>query len=236
MNQMARWAKHPNEHIRRLSSEGCRPRLPWGEALVIFKRDPGPVLGILERLKADPALYVRKSVANNLNDISKDNPDLVLETARRWKGKSPETDWIIRRGCRGLIRKADPRALELFEYTSAADGASPVSRAEFRIRPAKARIGESCKIVYALTVREGEPVRVRLEYAVDFVKPRGNLSRKIFVLGDKWINGGEGISGERTHRWADLSTRHHFPGSHTITLLVNGQEAARGIFKLLPPL
>jgi 3-methyladenine DNA glycosylase AlkC len=227
MKQMFRWAKHSNEHVRRLSSEGCRPRLPWGEALTIFKRNPAPVLRVLELLKADPSLYVRKSVANNLNDISKDNPDLVLETARRWKGKSPETDWIIRRACRSLIRKADPRALDLFEYTPVAEGDSLVSLAVIRARPAKARIGESCEISYSLTVREGEGARIRLEYAVDFVKARGNLSRKAFVLFDKQLKGGETVSGKRTHSWADLTTRQHHPGSHRITLLVNGREAAR---------
>lgn len=82
MSQMAAWARHDNEHVRRLASEGCRPQLPWGQALVSFKKDPSPVLGILEQLKADPSLYVRKSVANNLNDISKTHPDLVVEIAR----------------------------------------------------------------------------------------------------------------------------------------------------------
>jgi 3-methyladenine DNA glycosylase AlkC len=232
MKQMLRWAKHPNEHVRRLASEGCRPRLPWGEALTIFKRDPAPVLRVLELLKADPSLYVRKSVANNLNDISKDNPDLVLETVRRWKGKSAETDWIIRRACRGLIRKADPRALALFDYTPVVAGESLVSRAVILVRPRKARIGESSEISYSLTVREGEGVRIRLEYAIDFVKARGNQSRKAFVLWDKGINGGEIISGKRTHSWADLTTRRHYPGSHPIILLVNGREAARDFVEL----
>jgi 3-methyladenine DNA glycosylase AlkC len=230
MIRMLRWAEHPNEHVRRLSSEGCRPRLPWGEALPLFKRDPAPVLRVLELLKADPALYVRKSVANNLNDISKDNPDPVLETVRRWKGESPETDWIIRRACRTLIRKADPRALDLFEYTQPG-----VSQAVISARPAKLRIGESGEISYSFAVREGEPARIRVEYAVDFVKAAGKISRKAFLLADKTINGGTLVSGKRTHRWADLTTRRHRPGNHTIVLLVNGREAARGMVKLLPP-
>ncbi|WP_232436415.1 DNA alkylation repair protein [Paenibacillus rubinfantis] len=122
MRQMAAWAEHDNEHVRRLASEGCRPRLPWGQALLMFKRDPGPILPILERLKADPSLYVRKSVANNLNDIAKDHPDLVLELARRWKDTHPHTDWIVRHGCRTLIRRGGPEALELFGYAAGDDG------------------------------------------------------------------------------------------------------------------
>ncbi|HZG55623.1 DNA alkylation repair protein, partial [Paenibacillus sp.] len=88
---MLAWAEDESEHVRRLASEGSRPRLPWAMALPAFKRDPTPTLPILERLKADPSEYVRRSVANHLNDISKDHPRLALDVARRWKGVSPET-------------------------------------------------------------------------------------------------------------------------------------------------
>lgn len=98
MNQMLQWSLRPNEHVRRLSSEGCRPRLPWSMDIPLFKKDPAPVLEVLENLKADPSLYVRKSVANNLNDIAKDNPDFVLKTVEQWISASPETDWILRQG------------------------------------------------------------------------------------------------------------------------------------------
>ena len=93
--QMTAWTEHDNEHVRRLASEGCRPALPWGQALTSFKKDPSPVLQILERLKADPSLYVRKSVANNLNDISKTHPDLITELARDWYGKNEHTDRCV---------------------------------------------------------------------------------------------------------------------------------------------
>ncbi|MBC8080209.1 MAG: hypothetical protein H7X86_07675 [Gorillibacterium sp.] len=139
MGQMEIWSQHPNEHVRRLSSEGCRPRLPWGVSLPMFKRDPTPVLSILEHLKADPSLYVRKSVANNLNDIAKDHPGVVLETVRCWKGVDPKTDWIIRQGCRTLIRKADPEVLTLFGY--AADAGSDLM------------IGNPCQLQYTLRIR-----------------------------------------------------------------------------------
>lgn len=102
MAQMAIWAKNDNEHIRRLASEGCRPKLPWGQALTSFQKDPTPILPILEQLKDDPSLYVRKSVANNLNDISKTHPDLVIRLAKQWQGKNKETDWIVKHACRTL--------------------------------------------------------------------------------------------------------------------------------------
>lgn len=96
--------------VRRLASEGCRPQLPWGQALASFKQNPLPVLRILELLKADPSPYVQKSVANNLNDISKTHPELVLETARRWQGQNAITDAILKHGCRTLLKKGNPEA------------------------------------------------------------------------------------------------------------------------------
>jgi len=120
MAQMLVWADDKNEHVRRLASEGCRPRLPWGMALKAFKKDPAPILPILEKLKADDALYVRKSVANNLNDIIKDNPDTVLNIAKSWlKTEHPHTQWIVKHGVRTLLKRGDKRALALFGLADA---------------------------------------------------------------------------------------------------------------------
>jgi 3-methyladenine DNA glycosylase AlkC len=233
MCQMEEWAQHLNEHVRRLASEGCRPRLPWGEALSMFKHDPTPVLRVLEMLKADPSLYVRKSVANNLNDIAKDHPALVLETARRWKGMHPYTDWIIRQGCRTLIRKAHPEAMALFGYAEEPAGAASLTTcASLVVEPSVLRIGESCELQYALCIREGEPVHIRIEYGIDFVKAGGRTSRKNFLLSDKTVPGGARLTGTRTHHWLDLTTRRHYPGEHRFALLVNGREIAYAVMKL----
>lgn len=232
MRQMAQWAEHENEHVRRLASEGCRPRLPWGQALPMFKRDPAPILPILERLKADPSLYVRKSVANNLNDIAKDHPALVLELARRWKDAHPHTDWIVRHGCRTLIRKGGPEALALFGYAAASEGESLATSAALSAEPAVLRIGDSSELRYELTIREGEPAKVRVEYGIDFVKAGGRTSRKLFLLADKTVPGGAQIGGTRRHAWADLTTRRHYPGEHRIVLLINGVEAAETVLTL----
>lgn len=232
MNQMSRWAKHSNEHVRRLASEGCRPRLPWGEALLIYKKDPRPVLAVLELLKADPSLYVRKSVANNLNDISKDNPVLVLETARRWLGENPGTNWIVRQGCRTLVRQANPEALKLFGYASSTDKSVLITNASLTVQPSVVNIGESCELQYSLAVIEGEAVHLRIEYGIDFVKARGHTSRKLFLLTDKTVPGGSLLSGTRVHSWADLTTRRHYRGDHRITLLVNGEETISTVINL----
>ncbi len=224
MKQMAVWAKHGREHVRRLSSEGCRPRLPWGISLSVFKTDPAPVLTVLELLKKDESLYVRKSVANNLNDIAKDNPDIVLDTAYRWKGVHPYTDWILRQGLRTLIRKADSRALDLFGYPE--NTAELTKSAAIRVEPAVLKIGETCEIRYQIEFNGKEPVHLRIEYGIDFVKAGGSTSRKLFLITDKTVTGGNGIAGIRPHSFADLTTRRHYPGNHRIVLLINGWEAA----------
>ncbi|WNS44254.1 hypothetical protein [Paenibacillus sp. MMS20-IR301] len=234
MARMLIWAQSPGEHVRRLASEGCRPRLPWGQALPVFKRDPSPVLPVLELLKADPSLYVRKSVANNLNDIAKDHPGVVIETAHRWLGGNAHTDWIVRHGCRSLIRKANPEIMALFGYAAEAEDTPLVTSAVLAVEPGTVRTGDSCGLQYALTIREGDPVRIRIEYGIDFVKAGGKTSRKLFLLSDKTVPGGSRLTGTRTHRWADLTTRRHYPGRHRIALLVNGREAAHTLLQLEP--
>ncbi|WP_028559558.1 DNA alkylation repair protein [Paenibacillus pinihumi] len=226
MEQMTKWAGDSNEHVRRLASEGCRPRLPWGQALPVFKRDPEPVLAVLELLKADTSLYVRKSVANNLNDIAKDHPQLVIQTAARWQGNNPHTDWIIRHGCRTLIRKAVPEALRLFGYSDTSADEPLVTAARLSAAPSALQIGDISRLEYELRVREGEAVRIRVEYGIEFVKASGQTSRKLFLLTDKTVPGGQRLEGTRKHSWADLTTRKHYPGPHRIVLVVNGMEAA----------
>lgn len=232
MQQMEEWSKHDDEHVRRLASEGCRPRLPWGQALVPFKQDPAPILPILEQLKADPSLYVRKSVANNLNDIAKDHPELVLDLAHRWKGTHPRTDWIVRHGCRTLVRKAGPAALELFGYAQASGNEPLAQSAAISANPATLRIGDSSELHYELTLRPGEPAKVRIEYGIDFVKSSGRTSRKLFLLSDKTVPGDTKMGSSRRHSWADLTTRRHYPGEHRIALLVNGVEVAHTLLQL----
>ncbi|GGH19650.1 hypothetical protein [Paenibacillus segetis] len=226
MSQMMTWATHPNEHVRRLASEGSRPRLPWGQALPMFKQNPVPVLPVLELLKADPSLYVRKSVANNLNDIAKDNPTVVLDTARRWKGTHPHTDWIVRHGCRSLIRRSEPEVMALFGYAEPMSGTSLTTSSSIVVAPSELSIGDHCELRYELHIREGEPAHIRVEYGIDFVKSGGRTSRKSFLLSDKTVLGGSHLTGTRTHRWANLTTRRHYPGEHRIVLLLNGREIA----------
>lgn len=229
MKQLTQWALHPNEHLRRLASEGCRPRLPWAEALPMFKENPQPVLDLLELLKDDSSLYVRKSVANNLNDISKDHPELVLNLAENWLGTNEKTNWIVRRACRTLIKDTHPQAMRLFGY---ALDEQAVSKAAIGTTPTTITIGETCELDYTVHLSTKQATQVRIEYGIDFVKANGKTSRKKFLLSDKKIQGEYCWTGTRTHKWANLTTRRHYPGKHVIVLLVNGVKLAQTALEL----
>ncbi|WP_138754900.1 DNA alkylation repair protein [Paenibacillus sinopodophylli] len=228
---MLAWAEHPNEHVRRLASEGIRPRLPWAQALPQFKHDPSPIVPILERLKCDPSLYVRKSVANNLNDIAKDHPELVISLAEAWRGKDERTDWIVRHGCRTLIKQSVPEIMALFGYAKhggAEERNQPlVADASIIAAPSVIAIGGEVALSYHVRLREGDTAKLRIEYGIAFVKSSGKTSLKRFLLSDREYAGGAEAYSVRVHRFADLTTRKHYSGLHLVTLWVNGREVAR---------
>lgn len=224
MAYMRDWALDENEHVRRLSSEGIRPRLPWGISLAPFKKDPRPVLDILELLKKDESLYVRKSVANNLNDISKDNPEMIIEIAKNWLGEHKETNWIVRHGLRTLIKKANQEALELFGYSD--KQADFIKEAAIGVEDEIVEIGNACFINYRIAIRTKDELHVRIEYGIDFVKAGNKISRKIFLFTDKTVDRTIILEGEKQHSFAEMTTRKHYPGIHKIVLLVNGKEVA----------
>lgn len=233
--QLMEWGDDLDEHVRRLASEGSRPRLPWGQALPIFKRDPSPMFPLLEKLKADPSLYVRKSVANHLNDIAKDHPELVMELAERWLGKNSLTDWIVRHACRTLIKRAEPRVMALFGYSGQSGGADAktlVSEASLMLSHEEVAIGGEVSLKFRVKLADSlsadaQKLKLRIEYGIDFVKSSGNTSLKRFLLSDREYMPGDIAANERIHRFANLTTRKHYSGPHLFTLWVNGIEVAR---------
>lgn len=226
MAQMYVWSKHENEHVRRLASEGCRPQLPWGQALTKFKKDPAPILPILEQLKADPSPYVRKSVANNLNDISKTHPELVSKLAKDWYGKNKDTDWIVKHGCRTLLKKGNREVLAIFGYQDA----NCVEVHDFMLDTTSVAMGE--ELLFSFYILADEATKVRLEYAIDYVKASGKRSKKIFQISELSLNKNEKKFYSKKHSFADLTTRKHYLGRHTITLIVNGVERCNEDFAL----
>ena len=227
MQQMARWAKSDNHHVRRLASEGCRPRLPWAISLPVFKQDPAPVLSILKTLMKDDSEYVRRSVANNLNDISKDNPETVLRWAQRWLGNNDETDRLIKHACRSLLKQGDARALSLFGFTDA----SHIKLKKFKVQP-ETRLGEKLAFSFLLKSQDLTLGRCRLEFAIDFMKANGKHSRKIFKISE-----GEYTEKEKQvskyFSFKKISTRKYYAGKHRITVVINGVDQATKSFELV---
>lgn len=226
MAQMFAWAKSDNHHVRRLASEGCRPTLPWAQALPKFKKDPSPILPILEQLKTDPDIYVRKSVANNLNDISKTHPKLVAKLAKEWYGKNPHTDWIVKHACRTLLKKGNRDVFAIFGFHDA----ESVEAINFTLDAKTVAIGNSFNFSFAITTKNA--TKIRLEYAIDFVKSNGKRNRKIFQISEISMKANETKNYTKNHSLADLTTRKHYPGTHSITLIVNGVERCMLDFEL----
>lgn len=227
MRQMLQWSRHRDPAVRRLASEGCRPRLPWASQLPALVADPAPILPVLEQLKADPSLYVRKSVANNLNDIAKDHPACVLLLAARWRGQHPHTDWIIKRGCRTLLKAGDAAVLDLLGYGDAAH-----VRVERFSAPRRLALGESLPMQLALSSARGDLGHLRIEYGVDFPRQRGQTRTKVFQWAEQ-VFPAETVRLARRQPFEPLSTRVLYPGRYRISLRLNGCERAELFFDLV---
>lgn len=243
--RLVQWSVDPNAHVRRLVSEGSRPRLPWAPRLRHFQKDPKPVLALLERLKDDPELYVRRSVANNLNDIAKDHPDVVVAVCRRWltevrsgrasarpaaraEARALRRHWIVKHALRSLVKAGHPGALELMGA-----GAKPEVRLDdVRIAPKRVKKGGRVECTLSLVSTARAPQDLLIDYAVHYVKADGKTSPKVFKLKRLTLGRGEASPIRLAVKLADLTTRKHYPGVHHIELLVNGQRFPVGAFTL----
>lgn len=229
IDQMLRWSKHPHDWVRRFSSEGCRPRLPWAMALPALKNDPSPILPILENLKNDESEFVRKSVANNLNDISKDNPELAIRLAKRWKDSSKNTDWVVKHACRTLLKQAHPEALKLFGFGSTEN----IKIEAFKILTPVVKIGDYLEFVFQLKNLEATSVKIRLEYGLYYLKANGSLSKKVFMISEKDYAENSTTTINRRQSFRLITTRKFYPGRHELSLIINGNETEKLDFELI---
>lgn len=224
MTQMKKWANSKNEHLRRLASEGCRPRLPWAIGLPKYKKDPSAILPILEKLKTDKSEYVRRSVANNLNDISKDNPKLVIKLAKEWHGVSTETDKLIKHGCRTLLKQGESKILQLFGFKAP----NHIELKKFKITK-EIKLGEEIQFEFNLNTNKKKLGLLRIEYIIEFVRQNNKIGKKIFKISE-----GHYAETERNirkkHSFKPISTRKYYAGKHSISVVVNGKEFANRIF------
>jgi 3-methyladenine DNA glycosylase AlkC len=228
LQQMYRWSLHENHHVRRLASEGSRPRLPWAMALPELKRNPKPILPLLENLNNDASEYVRRSVANHLNDIAKDNPDIVIQIARKWKGKSKETEAIIKHGCRTLLKQGNSEILKFFGL---ADN-QKVELTNFRIKTRTISVGENLEFSFSLQNHDERIQFIRLEYAIYYLRKHGQLSKKVFKISERQLNPTEIIEIHRRQSFKIITTRQFYIGQQKLSIIVNGIEREIDTFEL----
>lgn len=218
MRQMKAWSQHPNHHVRRLSSEGARPFLPWGKQVPALKENLQLNLEILETLHRDDSEYVRKSVSNHLNDISKVDSSLAFKTGQAWL-QHPETHRTVKHGLRTLLKAAHADSLRLFGY-AALDQFELLS---FKADQAQITLGDALNLALVFQLREA--AKLRVEYLVHYQKKNGNTSSKVFQWSEKsYAEGRHEL--QKKQRFQDLSTRKHYPGKHRIEVRVNGEIVA----------
>ena len=224
------WIKDPNPHIRRLVSEGTRPRLPWASGLRDLQADPAPIVPILEALKDDPELYVRRSVANNLNDIGKDHPQLVYQLLASWqKNSNKNRDWVINHALRSAIKRCEPQALALLGYKDA----SGIGTTDSSITPNQSSIGESVRINTTVSNQGSTKKALMIDFAVHYIKANGKPRPKVFKWCQVELDGSEKKTLTKKLNLANLSTRTHYAGKHRVDIIINGQWSYLGTFYLI---
>lgn len=225
---LLQWCDHPSEHVRRLASEGARPRLPWGMRLPQFINNPEPLRALLEKLKSDPSLYVRRSVANNLNDISKDNADWMVDLCSSWLGNQHEhTHWIVKHALRSLVKAGDVRVFPLLGYAATPN----VTVNEMQLDKQQIAVGETIK--FSCVITGGKKAQnLVVDYVVYFVKANGKLAPKVFKLKNIALAAHEAITLAKSQSFKMITTRRYYAGEHQLAIHVNGKEVARQGFHL----
>ena len=226
--QVLAWTSHPDEHVRRLASEGTRPLLPWAKRVRAIVARPGSTIEILHALRHDESAYVRRSVANHLNDISRGDPDLAAAVAAEWLEGEPDarTRQLVRHGLRTLIKKGHPKALALLGFAPL----SGISVDGPRLAAATVAIGDGLSFSGTLSNTGDEPARLAVDYVIHHQKANGTLSPKVFKLTTKTLAPGEELTFTRTHSFKVITTRVYHPGEHTIELQVNGETFGKTTF------
>ncbi len=224
--KLLEWCEHPSEHVRRLASEGSRPRLPWGMRLPQFIKNPEPLLAILEKLKADESLYVRRSVANNLNDISKDNPEWMINLCKSWQiDRNLHTNWIIKHALRSLVKAGDVRVFSLLGYATTPD----LTVSDIQLDNKHIGLGETLGFSCTVTAAENSH-RLVVDYVIYFMKANGKLAPKVFKLKNILLSAHDSIAIAKKYSFKPITTRRYHAGEHQLAIQVNGIEMARTTF------
>lgn len=220
----SKWVTDKNVHVRRWVSEGSRPLLPWGMKLPLFVMDPTYTLILLEKLKFDDELYVRKSVANHLNDISKNHPQVVIEVLRLWGKDAAGTNeekynWIKRHALRTLIKKGHPGALKLMGI----GGEAKIKLSGFKLNQKSYKLHDDLLFSFEVISTAKQKQKLIVDYAIDFMKANGKKGKKVFKLKTFELSASESVTLKKKHSLKPITTMKYYPGIHHLYLQVNGK-------------
>ena len=227
MAYMNTFADSTKEGVRRFASEGCRPRLPWAMALPALKKDPSPIFPILHKLMDDPSEFVRRSVANNLNDISKDHEDLVLDFARKHLSNGVERKKLIKHGLRTLLKKGHTQALNLF-----GSNAAHFEMVQFQTA-ATVRVGDYLTFEFGLANTDEQTLDLRIEYAIYFKLANGSHNKKVFKITERKLAASDTLTINKRHSFKPITTRKYYKGEHHLSIIINGREQSKASFLLV---
>jgi 3-methyladenine DNA glycosylase AlkC len=229
MKQMFAWSKHKNHHVRRLASEGCRPRLPWAMGIPELKQKPEQILPLLENLKNDTSEYVRRSVANNLNDIAKDHPAIVIEIASKWSGISKETNALIKHGSRTLIKQGNTDILKHFGLVN--DKQFVIK--DLKVNTPEVKIGNDLVFTFTACNESDKKQLFRLEYAIHYLRQNGQFSKKVFKISERNFAPNEKKLITKKQSFKIITTRKFYVGQQKISIILNGHEKTTENFILI---
>ncbi len=225
---LRRWAQDPSAHVRRLASEGSRPRLPWGLRLQALVADPTPTLPLLRALQDDTSAYVRRSVANHLNDIAKDHPAIVAGwVCEHRQGASAQREALLRHASRGLIKAGHVDTLAAWGLSHGFTG-----KATLAISPTSAAVGSAVNLTAVLRASGQHAQSLVVDYAVHHVKAHGGTSPKVFKGWKLELAPGDARTLQKAHSLREVTTRRLYPGPHRVELLINGVAVAEAAFDL----
>jgi 3-methyladenine DNA glycosylase AlkC len=228
MNWLRRWVESDDAAVRRLVSEGTRPRLPWAPRFKEFGSDPATMLPLLEKLRDDPDEVVRRSVANHLNDISKDRPEWVVRQLARWnRDASKQCSLLIRHALRTLVKQGHTGALKILGI-----GPPHVNLVSLCVDPAEVKLGSQIEISFELVSTTDKEQELIIDFALHHRRANGKLARKVFKWSQRSLAPGEKLELKRKLSFQQMSTRRYHPGEHHIELIVNGESQGKTSFEL----
>ncbi len=227
--ELESWVNDENQHVRRLISEGTRPRLPWAMALPSFKKDPFALLNLLEKLKDDKAEYVRRSVANNLNDIAKDHPDLIANIAEAWlKSASEARRKLIKHACRTLVKQGHQHTLQVLGYQS-----PQIKEFHIVVLDTAVTFGNALQFSFSLCSSSDKEQALMIDYVIHHQKANGTTKAKVFKWRNIHLAAQQSFQASKKHAIKKISTRQYYAGLHSLKVVVNGVSQGRVDFQLI---